>query len=63
MDFENEIKKLIDMIWSDDTDDELINKIVLYLQDEEINNSYKVELLMKMASRSASHYFTMKINV
>lgn len=60
MSFEKEIRVLSDLIWSDKTDDELVNEIVLYLQNPEINNGYKVELLMELACRSDSAYYKNK---
>lgn len=60
MDFEDDIKKLIDLIWTKNTDDEVIETVILFFQNEEINNGYKVDLLMKIADIMNSDYYAIK---
>lgn len=54
---EEDIKKLIDLIFSHENDDEIIEEVILFLQRDDIETGYKVDLLAKLASSADYNYF------
>ncbi|AWC29270.1 hypothetical protein [Bacillus cytotoxicus] len=56
-----DIKKLIELIWSDATDDEVVNEVISFLQSEDVNNGYKVDLLATLAERANHNYYVDKM--
>ncbi|KXI78514.1 hypothetical protein OCF13_14435 [Bacillus tropicus] len=56
-----DIKKLIELIWSDVTDDEVVSEVISFLQSDEINNGYKADLLAMLAERANHNYYVDKM--
>lgn len=54
---EKDIKKLIDLICSNSTDDEIIGEVIVFLQRDDLENGYKVDLLAELASKANHNYF------
>lgn len=54
---EKDIKKLIDLICSNATDDEIIGEVIAFLQRDDVEYGYKVDLLAKLASTADHNYF------
>lgn len=54
---EKDIKALIDLIFSDATDDEIIAEVIVFLQKDEVESGYKVDLLAELASKANHNYF------
>ncbi|HHT7057339.1 TPA: hypothetical protein ACTZ2U_005346 [Bacillus cereus] len=60
MEFEEDFKKLIDLIWTKNTDEELVNEVILFFQNEEMNIDFKVDLLMEVAMKMDIDYYKLK---
>ncbi|HFJ9344244.1 TPA: hypothetical protein ACGW5N_005708 [Bacillus mobilis] len=56
-----DIKRLIELIWSDVTDDEVVSDVVSFLQSDDVNNGYKVDLLATLVERANHNYYVDKM--
>ncbi|WP_088293630.1 hypothetical protein [Bacillus mycoides] len=54
---EKDIKALIDLIFSNATDEEIVEEVIVFLQKDGISSGYKVDLLAELASKSNHNYF------
>jgi len=56
----DDVHNLIDLLWTNENDNEVVEKVISFLSNSDIENWYKVDLLMDLVKKYDYEYYSVK---